>query len=152
MASSTSTSNSTQSALSMADNKILADLAVVSDKIKLCHSMMTGTDHTESSSYRDTIGFLEACQPRLIELVQAAAQGALSEQVLMQCLDLNDQLTNLMANLDHATPAASAGPKTTGEDDIDLLGMDKTTTKSEDEFDSFFNKRASGGGAGGGTF
>jgi hypothetical protein len=146
------------------DDKIVTDLEVVENKIKQCESLMIGSD---LEMLLATVGFLEACAPRMIELVEAAAQGALSEHVLVKCLDVNDKLQKLLDDVDRdppgsrgaATSTATASPSAAaaaaaGSSDADLLFSEdvaSTTaatsdavigkTKSEDEFDSFFNER-----------
>jgi hypothetical protein len=185
------------------DAKIMADLDSVMEKCDLCESMLRpGSDSPAPSVQTDeacqsVIGFLEACAPRMIELVEAAAQGAVSDVVLMKALEVNDRLTKQLADIDTvamtetpaSTTAASAGStddvqdnlddlllsddgdgdmfgdnpkkppaatKSTGEDDEednDPFGNnvlqptsasgapEPASTKSEDEFDSFFNDR-----------
>jgi len=61
------------------DEKIMHDLSTLSDQILLCQSMLSATT-TASSSTPDealltVIGYLEACVPRMIDLIEAAAQG-----------------------------------------------------------------------------
>lgn len=171
-----STTPDTASSITVMDvnAKIMADLDTVVEKMDLCTSMLRPTDGGPSASVGDStllsvIGFLEACAPRMIELVEAAAQGALNEQVLMRCLEVNDRLTKMLEDVDTAalteTPAsttAAAAPKSVPEQlqedldkaDGDLLGLSLSeedtkpsaiaANKSEDEFDSFFNERQGG--------
>jgi hypothetical protein len=143
------------------DDKIVTDLEVVENKIRQCEGLMIGSD---LEMLLATVGFLEACAPRMIELVEAAAQGALSEHVLVRCLDVNDKLQKLLDDVDRDPPgsrgaaatsasAASAGaPSASGGGAADLLFSEDVATtatsdavigktKSEDEFDSFFNER-----------
>jgi hypothetical protein len=129
---------------STVDSKILADLSVLADKMDLCDSMLRpGGGDPAPSVRRDeailsVIGFLEACSPRMVELVQAAAIGALSEHVLMQCLEVNDRLTRTLADIDTvaltetpaSTTAASVPPKDPYED---LLFADDSTNNDEPE-------------------
>ena len=177
---------------STVDNKILADLDVLTEKLDLCDSMLRPGGGDPAPSVRkdeallSVIGFLEACAPRMVELVEAAAQGALGENVLMKCLEVNDRLTKTLSDINTvalietpaSTTAASATPKnplddllmsdessghtpttgpvgggkTTGEEDLfQSVGNTAATgndavpaSKSEDDFDSFFNERTSG--------
>ena len=130
-----SSSESTQSTI---DAKISADLKTLEEKMELCHSMLHPSDGSPAPSLKNNdsllgvIGFLEACAPRMIELVEAAAQGALSEDVLCQCLSVNDQLLKQLADIDTysftETPAsttAAAAPTTNLEDDMDDLLLDE---------------------------
>jgi hypothetical protein len=140
------------------DDKIVTDLEVVENKIRQCESLMIGSD---LEMLLATVGFLEACAPRMIELVEAAAQGALSEHVLVKCLDVNDKLQKLLDDVDRdppgsrgaaATSASAGAPSASGSGAADLLFSEDVATtapsdaiigktKSEDEFDSFFNER-----------
>lgn len=83
------------------------------------------------------VGFLEACAPRMVELVEAGATGeAYSEEVLMECLQVNDSLQKMLADIDTlaetetkaATTAASAAPKPSSsiEEQLDDLLLDDT--------------------------
>lgn len=156
---------------STVDNKILKDLDVVLKNIDLCDSMLRpGGGEPAPSVQKDetllsVIGFIEACAPRMVELVEAAAQGALSEHVLMKCLEVNDRLTKTLQDIDTMalteTPASTTvAAKPPPEDPFaDFLDEDYNQkppaaevtgappsigkTKSEDEFDSFFNERQS---------
>lgn len=46
------------------------------------------------------IGFLEACVPRMVELIEAAAQGALKPETFEECLVVNDKLANILSDVD----------------------------------------------------
>ena len=86
------------------DEKIMHDLSTLSDQILLCQSMLSATT-TASSSTPDealltVIGYLEACVPRMIDLIEAAAQGALKETTFEECLLMNDKLTNVLADVE----------------------------------------------------
>ena len=110
--------------LSTVDNKIAADLNVVVEKMDLLDSMIKPSGGSPPSSIQTSealltvIGFLEACAPRMIELVEAAAQGALSGSVLEQCLGVNDRLLKQLQEIDAmaltepeaSTTVASAPP------------------------------------------
>lgn len=111
--------------LSTVDNKIAADLNTVNEKMDLLDSMIKpgGAESPvacvqTSEALLTVIGFLEACAPRMIELVEAAAQGALSGTVLEQCLSVNDRLLKQLKEIDcivlseeeAATAVASAAP------------------------------------------
>ena len=124
------------------DAKILADLGVLKEKIDLCESMLHPGDGTPKPSLKSNeallgvIGFLEACTPRMVELVEAGSQGALSEAALMECLTVNDRLLKILADVDTyaetesaATTTAAAAPKPTVEEQFnDLLLDDSTST------------------------
>ncbi|GKY98175.1 hypothetical protein MPSEU_000775300 [Mayamaea pseudoterrestris] len=130
-----SSSESTSSAINV-NQKIHNDLQIVVDKMNGCESLMQSSK-TASQELLAVVGFLEACQPRMIELVEAAAQGALSEQVLMEALQVNDRLTKILSDVDYqidfdsnntADPAAAPSePEFTIQEeggDEDLLLME----------------------------
>lgn len=166
------------------DNKILNDLNTVNEKMDIIEGLLrpvggnpvpsVGNDVTIMS----LLGFLEACSPRMVQLVEGAAQGLVSEHVLVKCLEVNDRLTKVMADIDTAalteTPATTtvASAHRPDDDADDLLFAESTisapvvgksedpfdtvffgtaadvtnpgipASKSDDEFDSFFNDRA----------
>jgi len=111
------------------DAKIMADLDTVVEKIDLCDSMLQqrqvasagGNGSTPNTEELLTvIGFLEACAPRMVELVEVAAQGALSEHVLMKCLEVNDRLTKTLDDVD----------KTVDENEADKVEIQPSATTS----------------------
>lgn len=96
------------------NTKIHNDLQIVVDKMNGCETLLQ-TSSGATQELLAVVGFLEACQPRMVELVEAAAQGALSEHVLMECLDVNDRLTNILNDVDRRvdfTNVPEAGPAT----------------------------------------
>ena len=111
------------------DNKITADLNVVIEKMDLLDSMLKPGADSPAPSLKNheallaVIGFLEACAPRMVELVEAAAQGALSGHVLEKCLAVNDRLLKQLQEIDTialtetaaSTTAASAPVKDMAE-------------------------------------
>jgi hypothetical protein len=129
------------------DDKIVNDLAVVEQSIARANDMLLHP----TLEFLDTLGFLEACSARMIELIQVAAQGALSEHVLVQCLDVNDRLTQLLqasasVSLPERTPNVAAAATASVESNHqnknsasqtieDLLSMDLTLTLNELEVD-----------------
>lgn len=118
------------------DQKIKRDLATLTEQINLCRSMLTSCPTPASvdanESLLSVIGFLEACVPRMVELIEAAATGALAEEIFEECLVVNDKLTNVLADVDKdardrmpLTPAASSSaaaalPNAAGEQEINL--------------------------------
>ncbi|KAL3795555.1 hypothetical protein HJC23_009268 [Cyclotella cryptica] len=117
--------NSSHAASESPDQKIKQDLATLSEQITLCQSMLaqcsTPSSIDANESLLSVIGFLEACVPRMVELIEAAASGALAEETFEECLLVNDRLTNVLADVDKdpkdrtpLTPAASAASAITG--------------------------------------
>jgi len=108
----------------------------------------------DNSEVLASVGFLEACAPRMVELVEAAAQGAVSEDVLMKCLSVNDRLIKQLADIDTiamtetaASTTAAASPPAQSSNEEDLLfevssdspaavSAATKTTGEEDEEDS----------------
>jgi hypothetical protein len=139
------------------DRKIMTDLDTLSDKMDACERLVLADPESELEATRS---FLSACAPRMVELVEAAATGCLSEHVLMRCLECNDRLIRLLNELDASkAPPPTAAAVSAADDDLftsDLL-MEGTKpdifansekppatvqpTKSEDEFDDFFSTR-----------
>lgn len=113
------------------DNKITADLDIVNEKMDLLASLLNpGADSPAPSVQNDeallaVIGFLEACAPRMVELVEAAAQGALSGNVLEKCLRVNDRLLKQLQEIDTLALTESAASTTAAsapvKDMADLL-------------------------------
>jgi len=83
---------------------------------------------------------LEACAPRMVELVEAAAQGALIESTLIKCLEINDRLLKVLSDCDNeggdsdsaaASTAAGTGAaaaKSPLDVDLDDLLLDDTSS------------------------
>lgn len=135
---------------STADAKIQADLHVLKEKMDLCESLLL-TATAVDDGFMGVVGFLEACAPRVVELVEAAAQGSLGEDMLMECLAVNDRLTTLLTQTDAKLPpvgenvpavAAAIPPPAAAESDDLLLQVSdtpppanaKTTGEEEDPF------------------
>jgi hypothetical protein len=128
---------------STVDHKIRSDLDTVSEKMDFCVSLLRPGGGSPDPSVRadetllQLIGFLEACAPRMVELVEAAAQGALDEATLMQCLEVNDRLTKLMADIDTAlliespaTTTVAAAPTSEPTIDLDDLLLHDSTQEA----------------------
>ena len=177
-----------------ANTKILKDLGTLREKMDLAKEMLNpgaGTPKlsVKSDAFMAVIGFLEACAPRMIELVEAASMsGVLSEAVFEELLNSNDRLQTVLADIETAalteTPAyttaasavsagnegsstdltdqfgdlllgdepspapaagASAGAKTTGEEDSEDFKQPTSvpaSSSNDADFDAFFSERA----------
>ena len=67
--------------------KLQDDLNAVEDKVKLCREMLPHSAGVEKDELlAEIVGFLEACQPRLLTLIEAGTQGQLTEEMFMLCL------------------------------------------------------------------
>jgi hypothetical protein len=138
----TSSPSTTNNAQSTVDAKILADLNVLKEKMELCEKMLHPGDGSPAPSLKNNetmltvIGFLEACAPRMVELVEAGAQGALSEAVLMDTLEVNDSLQKLLADIETdaftetaASTTAASAPSV--EEQLDDLLLDDSNTSND---------------------
>jgi hypothetical protein len=126
------------------DAKIMADVETVKEKMDLCDKMLHPGDGNPAPSLKNNgallqvIGFLEACGPRMVELVEAATQGALSEDVLMECLTVNDRLLKLLADIDTyaftettASTTSAAAPAESVEETFSDLLLDDSNDKKK---------------------
>eukprot|EP00957_Ditylum_brightwellii_P038450 2906351-Ditylum_brightwellii.AAC.1 len=60
-----------------ADSKILTDLTALSNQIELCQTMLGSTPPSQrqhNEALLAVVGFLEACVPQMVDLVDAAVQ------------------------------------------------------------------------------
>jgi hypothetical protein len=120
------------------DEKVRTDLNTLTDQINLCQSMLAqaGSSIDGDEALLSVIGFLEACVPRMVELIEAAAQGALKPETFEECLLVNDKLTNILSDVDKdskerqpivpaaaAAASATAGDANNLEDDMDKLAI-----------------------------
>lgn len=158
MQSSHSTSSGTQNAATSSnpDQKIRTDLATLTDQINLCQSMLAQQQASSSSSgshysidgdeaLLTVIGFLEACVPRMVELIESAAQGGeLQPETFEECLVVNDKLTNILSDVEKdpkdrqqpivpvaaaATAVASAATTEFGVDDSEVDHLEESMEK-----------------------
>jgi hypothetical protein len=74
----------------------------------------------------------------MVELVEAATQGALSEVVLMECLTVNDRLLKFLADIDTyaftettATTTAAAAPVKTAEQEFGELFLEDDSSEQK---------------------
>lgn len=129
-----------------ADTKISNDLAVLKEKMNLLDSMIHPNDASApklsvktNASVRSVVGYLDACGPRMIELVTAcmSQENVLSEEVFGDVLGCNDRLQKLLSDVDTllmtettasttaaAAPAAAAETDLTAQFDDLLLGAE----------------------------
>ena len=113
MATTTSSSAAIGDNTSAADTKISNDLIVLKEKIDLLESMLNPPDAASpklsvltNDAMKSVIGYLDACGPRMIELVTACTStqfGVLSEQVFEDVLGCNDRLQKLLLDVDTRT-------------------------------------------------
>ena len=141
MQSTHSNTSQTKPNMNNPDEKISADLSTLSEQISLCQSMLVNAGPLSSIQDNEAlltvIGFLEACVPRMMELIEAAASGAIKEETFEMCLTVNDKLTNILADVEKdpedrqpLTVAASAASGSSGDGDM----------VSDNKIDSDMNK------------
>jgi hypothetical protein len=135
-----------------ADQKILNDLNILVEKLDQCQSQLNEQKMGHSNVFRttnelyDTVGFLEACAPRMVELVEfcatqqpSASSAPLSDVVLMKALEVNDRLINTLSELDQVTFESETTENT--ETIPPSTGSNIQQSSSEDEFDAFLSVR-----------
>lgn len=142
------------------DAKVLADLSTLSEKIALCQAMLVNAGGPATLGADEAllavIGFLEACVPRMVELIEAAAQGALREGTFEESLVVNDRLTNVLADVEKEpkdrqplTPAASASsPSDENNSDIHQ-GMENLSVVGGNGSDAMLGGKTTGLESGG---
>mmetsp|Transcript_32020 Transcript_32020/g.95914 ORF Transcript_32020/g.95914 Transcript_32020/m.95914 type:complete len:244 (-) Transcript_32020:298-1029(-) len=126
------------------DVKIAKDLASLEEKIDLCQTMLSTESNIDSNeALIAVIGFLEACQPRISELIEVAAtQGVLGEEILEKCLVVNDRLTTTLEDCDEEDPSKRKTAKAAVSSAAAAAGGNsgpaaaaKARTDTEKEFD-----------------
>ncbi|VEU44244.1 unnamed protein product [Pseudo-nitzschia multistriata] len=142
---------------SEADAKISRDLAVLAEKMDLLEGMLLKPSEPAAprpsvrtnEAVRALVGYLDACGPRMIELVTVCTTspvfaGVLGEEVFGEVLASNDRLQKILSDVDTlamtetaaSTTAASAGGasgKSLGED-----GDGNGDLGITDQFDDLF--------------
>lgn len=82
--------SSVSSAISSQSNqssKLQQDLKVVLEKVRLCREMLPESPGIyKDEILAEVIGFLEACQDRLSDLIEAGSAGVLNESDMELCL------------------------------------------------------------------
>lgn len=82
----------------------------------------------ENDSLLTIIGFLEACVPRVRELVEAGMTGALDEDTVVKCLAVNDSLCQVLEFVEHpekcnAAPASASAAVEAPIEPFDAFGI-----------------------------
>lgn len=116
-------------------NKLRADLDVVAEKVNLCNEMVPlspGIDQDEALA--EVVGFLEACRPRMVALIEAGSRGILSDDVLATALRVNDELGKALDyEVQHAQGGARQAPP--AQLPAQPAPLDKLNIDDEDEDD-----------------
>ena len=89
--------------------KLNTDLKTVGEKVKLCREMMEARLPLEDG-LGDVVGFLEACRDRMPDLIDAGAQGQISEVLFAKVLSCNDAVQALLmrSDLGNQSPSMKA--------------------------------------------
>ena len=78
--------------------KLDQDLNIVNDQVLLCQEMLqisVGTDNGDIALSK-LIGYLEACQERMIALIEAGTNGLLTEEIFSKCLILHESILKVL--------------------------------------------------------
>ncbi len=80
--------------------KLDRDLDIVEYNINLCNGMLECFPSlvyvSEIQALNDVIAILEACVPRMTDLIDAGIKGSLTPELLERCLQINDKLTSTL--------------------------------------------------------
>ena len=85
------------------EHKLLQDLNCLEEKLLLCSELRV--HQTEIEALEEVEDFLQQCQPRMNTLIEAGMEGKLDEKTLQRCLELNDNLVQVLEH-DEKKPAA----------------------------------------------
>ena len=125
--------------------KLESDLCTVAEKVKLCREMMEARMPLEDG-LGDVVGFLEACRDRMPDLIDAGAQGQMSEALFAKALACNDAVQRTLdaersgeaisiddglESLVGAVEASKLSDGTTEGDLLDMGGAAMTGTTQE---------------------
>lgn len=130
-----------------ADAKILSDLTAVQEKIALCESMLVEIQSTtqvdSNESLLTVVGFLEACVPRVRELINVG-MTSLKEETLTKCFQVNDDLCKILEDVDHpervttvSTASQSASSTNSNDNDNNSASVGNLKTPEDLDFDNF---------------
>eukprot|EP00751_Fragilariopsis_kerguelensis_P024087 CAMPEP_0170879518 /NCGR_PEP_ID=MMETSP0734-20130129/31781_1 /TAXON_ID=186038 /ORGANISM="Fragilariopsis kerguelensis, Strain L26-C5" /LENGTH=203 /DNA_ID=CAMNT_0011262653 /DNA_START=41 /DNA_END=648 /DNA_ORIENTATION=- len=136
-----STTASPSSNTLTADVKISKDLLVLKEKMDLLDSMLHPVDIASpklsvltNDAIRVVIGYLDACAPRMVQLVEACTTsfGVVSEENLCDVFACNDRLQLLLSDVDTRmlteTPASTTSAKAATSIATTNVGDSRNTT------------------------
>jgi len=111
--------------------KLRADLEAVAEKVNLCNEMVPLSPGVEADeALAEIVGFLEACRPRMLDLIDLGSRGALPDDLLAVALKCNDDLAKALQNeIDHADAPAPPPPV------VDTLPVDRLVIDDDDDDD-----------------
>ena len=94
------------------DEKVNADLNTLSEQIDAARALLaapecnTAADVDANETLLVYVGFLEACVPRMEQLVEGALGGKVGEETLEKILLLNDRLNRTLDDCDNPSAVA----------------------------------------------
>ena len=130
------------------NTKILSDLSTVSEKIALCQSMLIPLSSVDeiynNESLLSIIGFLEACVPRVRELINIGIMSGgndddneviLKEETMTVCLNVNDDLCKVLEDVEHpeTITTETVNTKTTNTDTVTSVAASASATSEVDD-------------------
>lgn len=89
----------------------------------------------QDESLLTIIGFLEACLPRVRELIEAGMTGALAEDTVVKCLTVNDSLCQVLEFVEH--PETCQGALAVEETKREPQQQQNKVDSEVDDFDAF---------------
>jgi len=120
------------------DTKILTDLSTVQEKIKLCRSMLIDIQHTSQIDTHEAlltvIGFLEACAPRVRELINNG-MTTLKEETLTECFTVNDDLCKILDDVEHPEQVTNNEDGDGDSKKVAATDLDAANAISDDNID-----------------
>ena len=74
-------------------DKLQRDLNVLAERNTMCQEiLLVSPGIAKDDLLKESIGFLEACRDRMVDLIDAGAQGLLSEEIFALILKINDDV------------------------------------------------------------
>ena len=103
-----------------ADEKVLMDLSTLEKQVDACRALLSAPEmkKPEDVDGNDVllayVGFLEACVPRMEQLIEAAlSSGALGESTVEKVLLMNDILNKTLEDCENPSKVTDAAPAPT---------------------------------------
>ena len=141
-----SPSASTASARIMtADEKVSTDLATLEKQVDACRALLSAPDMKKAEDVDGNevllayVGFLEACVPRMEQLVETAlSTGALGESTVEKIFIMNDRLNKTLEDCDHPSRVTDTAPAPTSTGTASGSGTASAAAPADDaNFDPF---------------
>jgi len=86
-------SNAKETKTASNSDKLQQDLNALAERNTMCQEiLLVSPGISKDDLLRESIGFLEACRDRMVDLINAGAQGTLSEDMFALVLKINDEV------------------------------------------------------------